>query len=89
MVRYRKEHTVTPFQQIIVLAKVTTVLMSSEADCILYLNVIFCRGAELRQALNEQCGLFEVCRIASGKIFPEELRIRAWQVHSSGFRAES
>ncbi|GAU88833.1 hypothetical protein RvY_01458 [Ramazzottius varieornatus] len=34
---------------------------------------------ELRHALEEQCGLFEVCRIAGGKVLPEELRIRAWQ----------
>lgn len=40
----------------------------------------FCRQTELRQALEEQCGLFEVCRIAGGKVLPEELRIRAWQV---------
>ncbi|OQV21932.1 TBC1 domain family member 23 [Hypsibius exemplaris] len=34
---------------------------------------------ELRQALDEQCGLFEVCRIASGRVLPEDLRVRAWQ----------
>ena len=38
------------------------------------------RIAELREALDEQCGLFEVCRIVAGRILPEDLRVRAWQV---------
>jgi hypothetical protein len=66
---------------------------STSKDFEWYANTLFYNGiilpsflnfriSELRQALDEQCGLFEVCRIASGRVLPEDLRFRAWQVRS-------